>query len=87
MLKENAGVARALERGFVLVLVDVDFEAGKRIQEKYVPRDQRNSIPHLTVLEPNGHVLKHDNTTTFEVGDDYDIGKVKNFLAEWSPRN
>jgi thiol-disulfide isomerase/thioredoxin len=85
VLKENADVRRALKQGFVLVLVDVDFDTGKKIQEKYVPKRQRNSIPHLAVLDPDGHVLKNDNTTGFEDGDDYDIGKVKSFLAEWSP--
>jgi thiol-disulfide isomerase/thioredoxin len=85
VLKENAEVSRALNEHFVLVLVDTDTESGRQLQEKYVPKRQRNSIPHLAVLDPAGKVLKNDNTTALEVDDDYSVPKLKAFLAEWSP--
>ena len=85
VLKENADVAACVKKGFVLVLVDTDYDTGKKADEKYVPRRQRNSIPHLAVLDPTGKVLKSDNTQSLADGDDYNFGKVKAFLAEWSP--
>jgi beta-lactamase regulating signal transducer with metallopeptidase domain/thiol-disulfide isomerase/thioredoxin len=85
VLKENTDVSTALKRDFVLVLVDTDTESGRQLQEKYVPKRQRNSIPHLAVLDPSGKVLKNDDTTAFEVDDDYSVPKLKAFLAQWSP--
>jgi hypothetical protein len=85
VLKENAEVSTALKRDFVLVLVDTDTESGRQLQEKYVPKRQRNSIPHLAVLDPAGKVLKNDDTTALEVDDDYPVPKLKAFLAEWAP--
>jgi thiol-disulfide isomerase/thioredoxin len=85
VLKENAEVSAALKRGFVLVLVDTDTESGRQLQEKYVPKRQRNSIPHLAVLDPSGKVLRNDDTTALEVDDNYSFTKLKTFLAEWSP--
>jgi hypothetical protein len=80
---KNAEVAPMLNQ-FVLVPIDVDFDAGKTIQEKYVPKRERYMRPYLTVLDPDGNLLKNDNTNAVESGDSYDIGKVKTFLAEWS---
>jgi thiol-disulfide isomerase/thioredoxin len=85
VLKENAEVSTALKKDFVLVFVNTETESGHQLQEKYVPKRQRNSIPHLAVLDPAGKVLKNDDTTAFEVDDDYSVPKLKAFLAEWSP--
>jgi len=84
-LKENAEVSTALKKDFVLVLVNTDTESGRQLQEKYVPKRQRNSILHLAVLDPAGKVVKNDDTTAFEIDDNYSVPKVKAFLAEWSP--
>jgi thioredoxin-related protein len=84
-LKENEDVSTALKKDFILVLVDTSSESGRHLQEKYVPERQRNSIPHLAVLDPAGKVLKNDDTTAFEVDDDYSVPKLKAFLAQWSP--
>jgi beta-lactamase regulating signal transducer with metallopeptidase domain/thiol-disulfide isomerase/thioredoxin len=86
VLKENAEVSAALKRSFVLVFVNTESESGRHLQEKYVPKRQQNSIPHLAVLDASGKVLKNDDTTAFEVDDDYSVPKLKAFLAEWSPR-
>jgi thiol:disulfide interchange protein len=83
-LKENPEVSADLKKSFVLVLVDTESETGKRIHEKYVPTRQRNSIPHLAVLEADGKVLKNDDTTKLG-DDDFDPAKLQAFLAEWSP--
>jgi hypothetical protein len=85
-LKENEDVSTELKKDFVLVLVDTASESGRQLQEKYVPERQRNSIPHLAVLDPSGKVLKNDDTRALIVDDDYAEAKVKAFLAEWSPR-
>jgi hypothetical protein len=83
VLKENAEVSPVLKRGFVLLLVDV--VAGEAIQEKCALKRQRYQLPYLAVLEADGNLIKNDDTRTLEGGDGYDVGKVKNFLAEWSP--
>jgi beta-lactamase regulating signal transducer with metallopeptidase domain len=85
VLKENAEVATAVKKDFVLVFVNTQTESGRQLQEKYVPERQRNSIPHLAVLDPAGKVLKNDDTTAYEVDDDYSVPKLKAFLAEWAP--
>ncbi len=86
VLKENAEVSEAVKKDFVLVFVDSETEHGRQLHEKYVPKKQRNSIPHLAVLDPTGKVLKNDDTRALEVDDDYSVPKLKAFLAEWSPR-
>ena len=85
LLKENAEVSVAVKQDFVLVFVDSETEHGRQLHEKYVPKKQRNSIPHLTVLDASGKLLKNQKTTEFETDDDdYSVPKLKAFLAEWS---
>jgi hypothetical protein len=85
VLKENRDISTAIKKHFVLVLVDTETESGRQLQEKYVPQRQRNSIPHLAVLDPAGKVLKNDDTTAFEIDDDYSVPKLNAFLAAWAP--
>jgi beta-lactamase regulating signal transducer with metallopeptidase domain len=85
VLKENAAVSTVLNRSFVLVLVDTQSETGRKIHEKYVPGGQRNSIPHLAVLDSTGQVLTNNNTREIEDGEDYAPAKIQTFLARWSP--
>jgi thiol-disulfide isomerase/thioredoxin len=86
VLKENADVSAAVKKDFVLVFVDSETEHGRQLDEKYVPEKQRNSIPHLAVLDASGKLLKNQETKVFETDDDdYAIPKLKAFLAEWSP--
>jgi beta-lactamase regulating signal transducer with metallopeptidase domain len=85
VLKKNAAVSADLKRSFVLVLVDTESETGRKIYEQYVPKRQRNSIPHLAVLDSDGQVLTNNNTREFEDGEDYVTAKIQTFLARWSP--
>jgi hypothetical protein len=39
---------------------------------------------HRLRTRADGNVLKNDDTTTLEVGADYDVAKVLSFLADWS---
>jgi hypothetical protein len=82
LLKDNPEIAAAWKKSFVLVLVDYD--AARKVYEKYVSPDQQNGIPRLVVLDSNGAVLKSDDTSSLDRGDETDPGKVKAFLAEWS---
>jgi hypothetical protein len=84
VLKENAAVSADLQKSFVLVLVDTDTETGRKMQEKYVPKWQRYSIPHLAVLDSEGKVLRNDDTTGLG-GDDFNPAKIRAFLAQCSP--
>jgi hypothetical protein len=92
MLKEDVDVSAAVKKGFVLVLVDADFETGKKMFEKYAPKQQR-FIPHLAVLDVSGTVLENDDAMSLvepdpdirhRAGNAYRVSKVKEFLALWS---
>jgi hypothetical protein len=83
LLKENPEISAAWKKDFVLALVDYD--AARKVYEKYVSPDQQNGIPRLVVLDSNGSVLKSDDTSSLEQSNEIDPGKVKAFLAEWSP--
>lgn len=44
-----------------------------------------NSVPFLTVLDPDNKVLVNQSTEPLEAGDQYDPAKVKAFLEQWKP--
>jgi hypothetical protein len=78
MLKEDVDVSAAVKKGFVLVLVDTDFETGKKVNERYVPKRQRNYTSQLTILDESGTVLANEDARNA------DVSTIKAFLAQWS---
>jgi hypothetical protein len=83
VVTQNEPLAAIAKNGFVLVLVDID--TNQQLFHQYVPKDAQRGFPHLTVLDADGKVLKNQETDALEDGPKYDLGKVRAFLAHWSP--
>jgi quinoprotein glucose dehydrogenase len=80
---QNAEVAAVLDRSFVVVLVDVN--SNRKLFDKYAPDEKHPGFPYLVVLDPDGKILKDENTSELEDGPKHDPAKVKAFLVRWSP--
>jgi thiol-disulfide isomerase/thioredoxin len=83
IIHDNAEVSAALKTGFVLVLVDVEDPVGRELYHHCAPSRKTMAIPHLAVIDPNGEVLA-SQMSEFAVGN-YDVAKLKAFVAKWSP--
>jgi thioredoxin 1 len=92
LLRQNADLAAAVKKAFVLVLVDADFETGKKMSAKYVPRLKRHN-PQLVVLDASQTVLTSEDVfdlfdssdeRRLRTGNDYDLAKINEFLDRWS---
>jgi quinoprotein glucose dehydrogenase len=80
---KNPEVAEILDRGFVVVLVDVN--GNRKLFDKYAPHEKQPSYPYLVVLDADGKILKDEKTDELEAGPKHDPAKVKAFLVQWSP--
>jgi quinoprotein glucose dehydrogenase len=78
-------VAGVLNRGYVVVLVDVN--ENRKLLEKYAPDEKRPGFPYLVVLDSDGKILKDQQTDVLEAGPKHDPAKVKEFLVRWAPTN
>ncbi|HET6327733.1 MAG TPA: thioredoxin family protein [Planctomycetaceae bacterium] len=83
VVHDNSEVSAALKTGFVLLLVDVESETGRELYKRCAPNRKSMSIPHLAVLDPNGDILA-SVMSEFAVRN-YDVAKLKAFIAKWSP--
>jgi len=83
VFNQNAEVSAVLNRGFVLVLVDVN--ANPDLFEKYAKDEKQPSFPYLVVLDADGKVVRDQKTDELEDGPKHDVAKVKAFLVKWSP--
>jgi quinoprotein glucose dehydrogenase len=79
----EAEVAAVLDRGYVLVLVDV--KSNEKLFDKYAPDEKHPGFPYLVVLDADGRIMKDENTSELEDGPKHDPAKVKAFLARWAP--
>jgi thiol:disulfide interchange protein len=79
---DNADVSAALRAGFVLLLVDVENETGRQLYRRCAPNRKTMPIPHLAVLDPNGDILASE-MSEFAVSN-YDVPKLRAFIAKWS---
>ena len=86
VLKKNAEVSAILNKGFVLVLVDVD--TNQALLERYDEEGEGGGVPFLTVLNADGKVLRNrmKGGLEKESGSEYDIAKVVAFLRQWSSK-
>jgi thiol-disulfide isomerase/thioredoxin len=78
----DAEIAATFQKAFVLVLVDLD--ANQKLVSRYVNDGPRQRVPFLALLDKQGNVLKRRRTAELEAGSKLDIGKVKEFLQQWS---
>jgi thiol:disulfide interchange protein len=85
LFESDANIAKELADQYVVVMVDVNKEHNKEVDEKY-GRPTRFGLPVLVVLDVNGAPLVTEDTAKLEQGDHHDPRKVISFLKEWSKK-
>ena len=84
----DPGVARALDRGFVVVMVDVNTRNGERRNAATVERYGNptvHGIPVLVVLDSDGKILTTKDSGELEEGSGHSPAKIVAFLSQWAP--
>lgn len=84
----DPGVARALDRGFVVVMVDVNTRNGERRNAATVERYGNptvHGIPVLVVLDSDGKILTTKDSGELEEGSGHSPAKILAFLSQWAP--
>lgn len=85
----NKAVAAALERDYVVVMIDVNMRKGVKrnanVNERY-GNPINEGLPVLVVLDSEGIPLVTQETGALENGPDHDPAKVLAFLAKWAPK-
>ncbi len=89
LMHDNADLRTALQRDFVLVLVDVDklpdgTKHNAATNAKYGDAAALG-LPALVVLDSDGKLLTKQETGALEDGKGHSPAKVLAFLGEWSP--
>jgi thiol:disulfide interchange protein len=86
--ENDPGVSRALERGFIVVMVDVNTRKGEKrnaaVNQRY-GNPIVHGIPVLVVLDAEGKQLTTKDSGELEEGDGHSPAKIMAFLAEWAP--
>lgn len=84
----DPGVAAALGRDFIVVMVDVNARKGTKRNAELVDRYGKptsHGIPVLVVLDPDGKQLTIKDTGELEEGAGHSPAKILRFLAAWAP--
>jgi thiol:disulfide interchange protein len=86
--ESDASVSRALGRGFVVVMIDVNTRNGTdrnaAIDARY-GNPTRHGLPVLVVLDSDGKQLTTKDSGELEEGDGHSPAKITAFLAAWAP--
>jgi thiol:disulfide interchange protein len=85
----DPSVAKALEKDFIVVMVDVNTRKGTKRNDDLVVRygnPTEHGIPVLVVLDSNGKQLTTKDTGELEEGDGHSPKKIAAFLIYWAPR-
>ncbi len=86
--ESNPEVSRALGRGFIVVMVDVNTRHGVKrnaeVNERYGNPIQ-HGVPVLVVLDADGRQLATKDTGELEDGPGHSPAKILAFLARWAP--
>jgi thioredoxin 1 len=77
---QDAEIATTLQKAFVLVMVDM--EANQKLAARY--DTLREQVPFLALLNREGKIMKRRRTDELQAGSKLDVGKVKEFLQQWS---
>jgi thiol:disulfide interchange protein len=84
----DPAVSRALNQGFVVVMIDVNTRKGEKrnaaVNEKYGDPIV-HGIPVLVVLDSDGKQLTTKDSGELEEGDGHSPAKIRAFLAAWAP--
>jgi len=84
LFESDKTVAEELKKNFVVVMVDVNKDHNKAVDQKYGHPTQFG-LPVLVVLDASGKLLTTKNTSELESGDHHSPEKVLAFLKEWAP--
>jgi thiol:disulfide interchange protein len=79
----DQGVAAALKRDYVVVLIDVNKGHNKDTDAKY-GEPTKLGLPVLVVLDADGKRVTTQETGSLEEGDHHSPEKVMAFLKKWS---
>lgn len=77
-------IASELKASYVVVLIDVNKEHNKKVDETY-GNPTRLGLPALVVLDAEGHQLTTKDSGELEEGDHHNAEKVLAFLKQWEP--
>ncbi len=86
--ENDPAVSRALGRGFVVVMVDVNTRRGVKRNADVVARygnPTEHGIPVLVVLDSDGRQLTTKDSGELEEGQAHSPAKIVAFLSSWSP--
>jgi hypothetical protein len=83
ILKEDAEVSPIVNKGFVLVLVDLHSVSGEKAVAKYVDANRRIVDPHVGILDSNGDMLQFQPIGWFygEETRSYDPHRIKRLIS------
>jgi thiol:disulfide interchange protein len=84
----DPGVSSALQKGFVVVRIDVNTRKGEKRNASVNERSGnplQHGIPVLVVLDSDGKQLTTKDSGELEEGDRHSPAKITAFLAEWAP--
>jgi thiol:disulfide interchange protein len=85
--KNDAGVAKALEAGFIVVKIDVNQRHGTDRNEAVVERYGNpiaHGVPVLVVLDSDGKLLTTKDSGEWEEGEGHRPAKILAFLSAWA---
>jgi thiol:disulfide interchange protein len=89
--QQNPEVAAALEKNYILVLIDVNHRQGKSRNDAVINRydnPTKLGVPVLLVLGGDGHLLVTQDSGALEDGKEaHDPAKIIAFLAQWAPKS
>jgi thiol:disulfide interchange protein len=86
--ESDPSVAKALNDGFVVVMVDVNTRHGEARNDAVVQRYGNpvvHGIPVLVVLDSSGKQLTTKDSGELEEGGSHSPAKITAFLAQWAP--
>jgi thiol:disulfide interchange protein len=78
-------IASELKANYVVVLIDVNKEHNKKVDEAY-GNPTRLGLPALVILDAEGHQLTTKDSGELEEGDHHSPEKVLAFLKQWEPK-
>jgi thiol:disulfide interchange protein len=81
--EKEQGVAEALKRDYVVVMIDVNNGHNHGIWVKY---GQPHVLPTIVVVADDGKMLTASNPENWNEGRRYSAEKVLAFLNEWTPK-
>ncbi len=85
LFESDKEIAAKLKSDYVVVLIDVNKDHNKNINENY-GNPMRYGLPVIVVLDADGKPLTTQDTGKLEDGKRHDPAKVMAFLKAWAPK-